>query len=118
MLYQGILAGIVDQSRKIFGEELTGIYLHGSMAMGCFNPDKSDIDLLIVIRDHITDAQKLQFMNYIVEMNKVAPGKGIELSIVKKEFCEHFIYPTPFELHFSKAHLQWFTENPGIISVR
>ena len=46
MLYQGILAGIVDQSRKIFGEELTGIYLHGSMAMGCFNPDKSDIDLI------------------------------------------------------------------------
>lgn len=112
MLYQGILDGIVDQSRQIFGEELAGIYLHGSMAMGCFNPHKSDIDLLIVIRDHITDAQKLQFMNYIVEMNKVAPGKGIELSIVKKEFCEHFIYPTPFELHFSKAHLQWFTENP------
>ncbi len=113
MLYQSLLDEIVDQSRQIFGEELIGIYLHGSMAMGCFNANKSDIDLMIVIRDHITDTQKLQFMNCIVEVDKIAPGKGIELSIVKKKYCKHFIYPTPFELHFSNAHLQWYIENPA-----
>lgn len=107
-----ILDKIVNQSRKIFGDELTGIYLHGSMAMGCFNPDKSDIDLIFVIRDHITATQKLQFMNCIVDANKSAPGKGIELSIVKQKYCKHFVYPTPFELHFSNAHLQWFMEKP------
>lgn len=112
MLYQGILDEIVEQSKQIFGEELIGIYLHGSMAMGCFNADKSDIDLIFVIRDCITDAQKLQFMNNIVELNKIAPSKGIELSIVKKEYCRKFLYPTPFELHFSNAHLQWFIDNP------
>lgn len=113
MLYQDVLNEIVDQSKQIFGEELAGIYLHGSMAMGCFNSNKSDIDLIIVIKDSITDTQKLQFMNSIVSANKTAPGKGIELSIVKKKYCKHFIYPTPFELHFSNAHLQWFIENPA-----
>lgn len=113
MLYQNILNEIVDQSKQIFGEELIGIYLHGSMAMGCFNPDKSDIDLIIVIRDSISDTQKLQFMNRIVDINKIAPSKGIELSIVKKKYCKQFVYPTPFELHFSNAHLQWFQENPA-----
>lgn len=112
MLYQGILDEIVEQSRQIFGKELIGIYLHGSMAMGCFHPDKSDIDLIVVIRDHITDIQKSQFMNRIVDVNKIAPSKGIELSIVKQKYCKHFVYPTPFELHFSNAHLQWFKENP------
>lgn len=107
-----ILDKIVNHSRKIFGDELIGIYLHGSMAMGCFNPDKSDIDLIFVIRDHITDAQKLQFMNCIVDANKSAPSKGIELSIIKQKYCKHFVYPTPFELHFSNAHLQWFMEKP------
>lgn len=82
MLYQDVLNEIVDQSKQIFGEELTGVYLHGSMAMGCFNSNKSDIDLIIVIKDSITDTQKLQFMNSIVSANKTAPGKGIELSIV------------------------------------
>lgn len=28
---------------------LTGVYLHGSLAMGYFNPAKSDIDLILVI---------------------------------------------------------------------
>lgn len=112
MLYQNLLDEIVDKSKIIFKENLTGIYLHGSLAMGCFNPDKSDIDLIIVIRSNITDIQKLQFMNHIVELNKMAPGKGIELSIVQEEYCRNFLYPTPFELHFSNAHLQWFIDNP------
>ena len=112
MLYQNILDEIVDKSKIIFKEELTGIYLHGSLAMGCFNPKKSDIDLMIVIENNITDLQKLQFMNHVVELNKTAPSKGIELSIVKKEYCRKFIYPTPFELHFSNAHLQWLIDNP------
>ena len=112
MLYQNILDEIVDKSKMIFKEELTGIYLHGSLAMGCFNPKKSDIDLMIVIDNNITNFQKLQFMNHIVELNKTAPSKGIELSIVKKKYCGKFLYPTPFELHFSNAHLQWFIDNP------
>jgi Nucleotidyltransferase domain. len=112
MPYQNILDEIVHKSKLIFKEELTGIYLHGSLAMGCFNPNKSDIDLIIVISNGITDIQKLQFMNHIAELNKMAPGKGIELSIVKKEYCKNFLYPTPFELHFSNAHLQWFIGDP------
>lgn len=112
MLYQCLLNEIVDQGKQIFGEELIGIYLHGSMAMGCFNSNKSDIDLIIVIRNSITDTQKLQFMNCVVKCNKIAPSKGIELSIVKKKYCKNFLYPTPFELHFSNAHLQWFMNNP------
>lgn len=89
MLYQGLLDEIVEQSRQIFGEELIGIYLHGSMAMGCFHADKSDIDLIFVIRDRITDTQKLRFMNCIIDLNKTAPSKGIELSIVSILYIRH-----------------------------
>ena len=112
MLYQNILDKLVDVSKQILRDKLTGVYLHGSMAMGCFYPDKSDIDIIIVIEDDITDNQKMKFMEEIVALNKLAPSKGIELSIVKKAYCKRFLYPTPFELHFSNTHLQWFTENP------
>lgn len=112
MLYQDVLDKIVDKSKQIFGAELTGVYLHGSMAMGCFQPDKSDIDLIIVIENDITDDQKLKFINEITELNKLAPSKGIELSVVKKIYCKEFVYPTPFELHFSKMHIQWIMDNP------
>ncbi len=112
MSYQHILNEIVDKSKRIFQEHLTGVYLHGSLAMGCFNPQKSDIDVIIVTNSSITDIQKLQFMDHIVALHKNAPGKGIELSIVRREYCQHFLYPTPFELHFSNAHLQWFIDDP------
>ena len=43
MPYQNILDEFVNTTQQIMEGKLTGIYLHGSMAMGCFNPKKSDI---------------------------------------------------------------------------
>ena len=37
-----LLKKIVGLCREVFGENLTGVYLHGSLAMGCFQPEKSD----------------------------------------------------------------------------
>lgn len=112
MEYTNLLNKITHTSKQIFGEKLVGIYLHGSIAMGCFNPEKSDIDLVFVIEKEITDEEKLDFMNVIVKLNESAPKKGLELSIVKREVCQPFIYPTPFELHFSSMHLDWFQKDP------
>lgn len=112
MPYQNILNEFVDFARQVMGENLTGIYLHGSLAMGCFHPDKSDIDLIVIVEEDIPDMQKMRFMEQVVRLNEQAPAKGLELSIVKKEYCNPFVYPTPFELHFSPVHLQWFCKNP------
>jgi predicted nucleotidyltransferase len=112
MFYQNVIDQFTAMSKETIGDKLTGIYLHGSMAMGCFNHEKSDIDLLIVIENDITDVQKMEFMKQVVTLNERASAKGLEISIVKREYCRPFVYPTPFELHFSPMHLQWFRDNP------
>lgn len=112
MFYQKLIDEFCDISKSIIGNDLTGIYLHGSLAMRCFNPEKSDIDLIVVIEEDITDVQKIEFMHHLVALNEKAPAKGFEISIVKREYCRSFVYPTPFELHFSPVHLQWFRDNP------
>lgn len=112
MLYQNILDEFINITQQIMEGKLAGIYLHGSMAMGCFNPKKSDIDLIVIVEDCISDTQKMQFMEQVVRLNKLAPVKGLEISVVKREYCNPFIYPTPFELHFSPMHLQWFYDDP------
>ncbi len=109
---QELLDRFTTESRHILRDNLTGIYLHGSAVMGCFNPEKSDIDLIIVVKEEISDPIKRQFMDMVVELNKQAPEKGLELSIVKEAVCKPFVYPTPFELHFSVAHLNWYQTNP------
>ena len=111
-LYKDLLNQFVTGSREVLGHNLTGIYLHGSAVMGCFQPGKSDIDLLIVVKEEISDEVKRQFMDMVVELNKLAPAKGLELGIVKENVCKPFVYPTPFELHFSIAHLAWYQSNP------
>ncbi|MBP3618420.1 MAG: DUF4111 domain-containing protein [Lachnospiraceae bacterium] len=102
----------VEQSKAILDDNLVGVYLHGSAAMGCYNDEKSDIDLLVVIHNDMSDEEKRRYMDMVVELNTYAPTKGIELSIVKKSICKPFVYPTPFELHFSVAHLEWYKSNP------
>lgn len=103
----------VEKSKEILGDNLAGIYLHGSAAMGCFNEKTSDIDLIVVVNTIVPNEIKRRYMDMIVKLNSYAPKKGMELSIVRKDVCKPFIYPTPFELHFSVAHLRWYETNPS-----
>ena len=96
MIYEDLLRRFTDMSRDVFRENLVGIYLHGSFAMGCLNPEKSDLDLILVVKKSFTEE--------LLRLSAEAPKKGFELSIVKKEVCKPFIYPTPFEYHYSDGH--------------
>ena len=41
-----LASGIAD----VLADDLVGVYLHGSLAFGCFNPELSDLDVLAVAR--------------------------------------------------------------------
>ena len=107
-----VIDSFVKRSREILKDNLVGIYLHGSAVMECFNPAKSDLDLIVVVKEFLTDANKRFFMDMVVELNNKGPAKGIEMSIVRQSVCKPFAYPTPFELHFSIAHLDWYRKDP------
>ncbi len=100
------------ESKGILGDNLVGVYLHGSAVMGCFNPEKSDVDLLVVVNEEPTDAVKRTFLDMVVSLDESGPAKGIEMSIVERSVCKPFVYPTPFVLHFSKMHLDWYRNDP------
>lgn len=112
-ILENVLENFVKQSQNILGDNLVGIYLHGSAVMGCFHEKKSDIDLLIVVDTALSNEIKCRYMDMVMELNTYAPKKGIEFSIVRKNVCSPFVYPTPYELHFSIAHLQWYQTNPS-----
>lgn len=112
MVYDDLLKRFTEMSKLILGNNLVGVYLHGSAAMGCFNWKKSDLDIILIIEGDISDIVKMELMRHVVSLNEEAPEKGFELSIVKREYCDPFIYPTPYELHFSVGHLKWFLDDP------
>lgn len=112
MDYKIILDNIKNSYKVILGDNLVGIYVHGSIAMNCFHWSSSDIDYIVVIEKELSEEQKLRLMQVTVEQNETAPTKGIEMSVVLERHCREFRYPTPFELHFSNMHLKWFREDP------
>ena len=110
---ESVIQGFTAEAERILGDNLAGIYLHGSAVMGCFNPGKSDIDLIIVVNRPMSGSAKRAFMDMTVRYNALGPAKGIEMSVVLREVCRPFVYPTPFELHFSAGHLAWYKKDPG-----
>lgn len=110
--FEKILEKLVAESKLILGDNLVGVYLHGSAAMNCFHESKSDLDVLVVIKHNISTIQKRKYMDMIVMLNQKAPAKGIEFSMLLGSACNPFVYPTPFVLHFSQTHLSWYNANP------
>ena len=110
--FDGVLQEFVNQSKRILQDNLVGIYLHGSAVMGCFQPEKSDLDLIVVADRPLSDAVKRTYMETITACNASGPAKGIEMSVVLRAVCKPFVYPTPYELHFSAGHLKWYRDDP------
>ena len=107
-----LIREFAEQSVLILQDRLIGVYLHGSAVMGCFNPEKSDIDLITVVNGPIDHKTKLRYLSAIAACGEKGPRKGIEISVVLKEVCSPFVYPTPFELHYSPAHALRYREDP------
>lgn len=96
---------------SILGDKLVGIYVHGSIAFGCFHWEKSDIDFLVVVKEALVPAEKEKLIEVLMDMENECPPKGFEMSVVLEKNCTSFVYPTPFELHFSKAHIESCRKN-------
>ena len=110
---ESLIKDYVERSREILQDDLVGVYLHGSSVMGCFNPDKSDIDLIVVVdrrlSDAVKDGDKVYAVIRTIGASSDGKGKGItapnpkgQKIAVEKTF-EQLDY-TPGEVGLIEAH--------------
>jgi len=52
------LEAYVSEARRLFAEDLVGIYVHGSVAYGAFDAAASDVDLVVAHRAGLTCARR------------------------------------------------------------
>ena len=50
-----LLQAVLSGAREVLGERFVGMVLHGSLAGGGFDPQRSDIDFLIITRDEVPE---------------------------------------------------------------
>jgi streptomycin 3"-adenylyltransferase len=92
---------LVNFTKQVLRGDLLGIYLHGSLAMGCFNPQLSDIDILVVTRDNMTNEDRFLFTQELIRLSyNPVP---IELSVITKHDIDNYEYPLKYEYHYSEA---------------
>jgi len=91
---------LTDGLRALLVDNLLGVYLHGSLAMGGFNPDRSDIDLLAVTQERMSAAAKHDVARLLLDLSS-APCP-VEISFLSRPDLVPWTFPTPFNFHFSE----------------
>ncbi|HEX6280453.1 MAG TPA: DUF4111 domain-containing protein [Pyrinomonadaceae bacterium] len=86
---------------EVLGRDLTGVYLHGSAAIGGFSFQQSDIDYVALIADPLRPSERQRLaQGFLGGYGDGVPAKGVEMSIVLERFAgPGFRYPTPYEFH-------------------
>lgn len=88
--------------QRRLGGALTGVYLHGSMALGCFREGVSDVDALIVTARRIPRAERLAIAGDILTIDQ-APCP-LELSAIYEGDLIPWSHPTVCQFHYSDYH--------------
>lgn len=104
MTVEALLDSIRQLHQDVLGQLLIGCYVHGSLALGCFQWNRSDIDFLTLVHAQPSPAQKEALIAGLLRLELSAPPKGLETSVLCQDACMPFQYPTPFVLHYSRMH--------------
>jgi predicted nucleotidyltransferase len=85
---------------RALGDNLIGIYIHGSLCLGCFQPAHSDLDLLIVAREPLLPKERFELMNGFLALHR--QPIPLELSLLCITELKPWRHPAPFQFHFSE----------------
>lgn len=58
------IEAVVDIWKRHIGDDLVGVYLHGSIALEAFCPESGDIDILVVVKGYL-EKLRLYLINEI-----------------------------------------------------
>lgn len=84
---------------KALGDDLIGIYIHGSLALTCFVEATSDIDILVVVKRHIKRNERLMIAEAIIKLDqKPCP---LEMSAIRIDDLSNKVFPVICQFHYS-----------------
>lgn len=111
---------LLERTKDVLGSDLEAMYLFGSLVGGDFDMQKSDIDLLVIVKDVISESQlhKLKTMYESFVKSNPEWENRIEVAYVSIEGMRHFKSKTntiarisPGEpLHLRDMDINWLLD--------
>src|SRR5258708_2946730 len=89
------------ESHHLLGQNLLGVYLHGSLALGGFQPRRSDIDVLVMTEQRIDLETKRACMVLLLRLSKMPCP--IDVRFLVQPDLVPFQHPLPCDLHYNET---------------
>lgn len=115
MLIEQVTKQIDNWLKDILQDNYVGVYFHGSLRLGGFNPNKSDLDFIIVVKEKIDARTKELIFEKMLDNLDIFPPKGFEYSVVLEDDCRNIKYPTPYELHGSRDWIERYRQDKSLV---
>lgn len=101
--------------KDILKDNYVGVYFHGSLRLGSFHPNRSDLDFIIVVKDKLDSEAKELIWDKMLENVDAFPEGGFEFSVVLYENCQIIKHPIPYELHGSRAWIDRYRADKATV---
>ncbi|KGM30877.1 hypothetical protein P409_30475 [Inquilinus limosus MP06] len=98
---------VVADLRDEVGDSLSAVILHGSLAMGSFHAPKSDVDLLVLVRDLSPGRAEMLYRLFERHHARRPYVGGLEASVIRTSDARSPRHPLPYLVHFSETTAGW-----------
>jgi hypothetical protein len=92
---------LADLCADVIGDGLRSVVLHGSLVVGGFRPGRSDLDLLLVVDEGLSDAQATA-LEAAVTTSDTENAVGIDLHVVTADVARAPTRNPALELHVGR----------------
>jgi Nucleotidyltransferase domain len=96
-------ARIGETLAGLLGAELEAVYLHGSAVLGGFRLDRSDVDVLAIVRAPLGRTRLAEVAEAVSHRRLANPACGLELDMITVDAARRPRHPSRFELNLNSA---------------
>ncbi len=97
---KGEVNTLQTEFERMLGPNLLGIYLDGSLALGGFQPARSDINVLAVITEKIDSSLKRKLLELLLRISNMP--RPLDVYVLNEKDLFPFQSPLSFELHYNE----------------
>jgi len=92
---------LADRSACILGDRLLGVYAGGSLALGAYEPPRSDVDVALVVESQLERAEKEALVDALRHESLPCPARGLELVAYTRAAAAAETVDADFELNLN-----------------
>jgi hypothetical protein len=102
---------LARRTKGVLGGRLVGVYAGGSLALGDYQPDRSDVDVAVVVEGKIRRDTKEALVAELRHESLPCPARGLELVVYSSEAAKANTADADFELNLNTGAGMPFRED-------